>query len=199
MRGLDGRRESWTAKARLLLTPALTDDEGGLWADVGCGDGIFTFLLCAMLAPGSHIFAVDRDRLALERVSQRKGTLALASELTTLHADFTRPLHLPLLNGILLANALHFVADKPPVLAGLAGLLKEGGKLVVVEYNTRQGNSAVPFPIHETDFAGLAEAVGLEQAQIVTRAPSTFLGEMFTGVAVKGGSQRLCEAPDEHR
>lgn len=185
MGGFGGRRESWTAKARLLLVPALAGDESGLWADVGCGDGIFSFLLCEMLAPGSHVYAVDRDRMALERVTQRKGTLSLACELTTLHADFTRPLRLPLLDGILLANALHFVADKPPVLAALAGLLKPGGKLVLVEYNTRQGNSAVPFPIHESDFGALATAAGLGDAQIVTRVPSTFLGEMFTGVAVK--------------
>ncbi|RLT34399.1 MAG: class I SAM-dependent methyltransferase [Chloroflexi bacterium] len=189
MSNFSGHREGWTAKARLLLAPALADDEGGVWADLGCGDGIFTFLLCAMLTPGSQIYAVDRDRLALERVAQRKGTLSLACELTTLHGDFTRPrsLHLPPLDGILLANSLHFVADKPPVVATLAALLKEGGKLVVVEYNTRQGTSAVPFPIHESDFEGLAEAAGLEQARVVTRAPSTFLGEMFTGVAVKVG------------
>jgi len=188
MRGFSGQREGWTAKARLLLAPALAEDESGVWADVGCGDGIFTFLLCEMLTPGSTVYAVDRDRLALERVAQRKGTLALASELTTLHADFTRPLRLPPLDGILLANSLHFVADKPPVLKGLASLLKPGGKLVLVEYNTRQGNSAVPFSLHESDFGALAEAAGLEDAQIVTRAPSTFLGEMFTGVAVKGGA-----------
>lgn len=187
MSNFSGHREGWTAKARLLLAPALADDEGGVWADLGCGDGIFTFLLCEMLAAGSQIYAVDRDRLALERVSQRKGTLVLACELATLHADFTRlrPLHLPLLDGILLANSLHFVDDKPPVVRGLTGLLKKGGKLVVVEYNTRQGNSAVPFPIHESDFATLVEAAGLEGARIAARAPSTFLGEMFTGVAVK--------------
>lgn len=190
MRGFRGRWESWTAKARLLLAPALADDESGVWADVGCGDGIFTFLLCEMLRPDSTVYAVDRDRLALERFAQRRGTFSLACELTTIHADFTRlrPLHLPPLDGILLANSLHFVADKPPVLKGLADLLKPGGKLVMVEYNTRRGNSAVPFPIHESDFGTLAEAVGLEGARIATRAPSTFLGEMFTGVAVKGGA-----------
>lgn len=190
MAGFGGRRESWTAKARLLLAPALSKNDGGVWADVGCGDGIFTFLLCEMLTPGSTVYAVDRDRPALERVAQRKGTLSLACELATIHADFTRlrPLHLPPLDGILLANSLHFVADKPPVLTTLASLLRPGGKLVLVEYNTRRGNSAVPFPLHESDFATLAEAAGLEQAQIVARAPSTFLGEMFTGVAVKGGA-----------
>ncbi len=182
---LSERREGWTAKARLLLSPALADGADGLWADMGCGDGIFSFLLCEMLAAGSQVFAVDRDRLALERVAQRQGTLTLASSLTTLHADFTRSLRLPELDGILLANALHFVADKQPMLEKLADLLKPNGRLIVVEYNTQRGNSAVPFPFDESDFVALAEAAGLAQAQIVTRAPSTFLGEMYTGSAVK--------------
>ena len=43
------RWEHWSAKARLLLAPALADGEGGVWADLGCGDGIFAFLLCQML------------------------------------------------------------------------------------------------------------------------------------------------------
>ena len=179
------RWEHWSAKARLLLAPALADGEGGVWVDLGCGDGIFAFLLCQMLTPDSHVYAVDRDRLALERVTQRLGTLSLPSALETLQADFLYPLRLPPLDGILLANALHFVEAKQPVFDSLAGLLKPGGKLVVVEYNTRQGNHAVPYPMDEGDFLALAQTAALSQVQIVARAPSSFLGEMYTGSAVK--------------
>ncbi|MBX3000695.1 MAG: hypothetical protein KF893_19395 [Caldilineaceae bacterium] len=37
---------------------------------------------------------------------------------------------------------------------------------------------------HE-EFLALAATVGLAQAEILVRAPSTFLGEMYTGVAVR--------------
>jgi ubiquinone/menaquinone biosynthesis C-methylase UbiE len=96
-------------------------------------------------------------------------------------ADFTEPLSLPLLDGLLLANSLHFVIEKQAVLGALVKLLKPGGRLVVVEYNTNQGNYAVPYPLDEHGFLRLAGAVGLEGAEIVARAPSTFLGEMYTG------------------
>lgn len=187
----DERRARWTVKARQLLTPALAADESGVWADLGCGDGIFTFLLCELLAPGSQVYALDRDRLALERVAQRAGTLALPAPVTTVHADFTRPLRLPPLDGILLANALHFVADKKPVLAALVKALKPGSRLVLVEYNTRQGNYAVPHPLDEREFLTLAQGAGLVQAEIVARVPSTFLGEMYTGTAFASGD--ACE------
>ena len=57
--------------------------------------------------------------------------------------------------------------------------------MVVVEYNTNRGNSAVPHPLDETQFLKLMAEIGLGQARIAARAPSTFLGEMYTGVAVK--------------
>ena len=184
----DERRARWTAKARHLLTPALAPNEGGVWADLGCGDGIFTFLLCELLATGSQVYAMDRDRLALERVAQRAGTLTLQAPVTTVHGDFTRPLRLPPLDGVLLANALHFVADKQPVLASLVKALKPGGKLVVVEYNTRQSNYAVPYPLDERGFLSLAQNARVVQTEIVTRVPSTFLGEMYTGIAYVPGN-----------
>lgn len=127
-----------------------------------------------MLTPDNHIYTVDRDRLVLERVCQQAGTRTFSPSLTTLHADFTRPLHLPSMDGIPPANALHFAAYKQPVLAQLASLLKPGGKLVVVENNTRQGNYAVPIPRDEGDFLALVRSVGLEAGQIVVRAPPPF-------------------------
>ncbi|RME56084.1 MAG: class I SAM-dependent methyltransferase, partial [Caldilineae bacterium] len=159
----------------------------GVWADLGCGDGVFTALLAELLAPGSHIYGVDRDGQALARARRRVESRASSARVTFLRADFTQPLPLPPLDGMLLANALHFVAEKGPVLAALARLLKPGGKLVVVEYNTRQGNTAVPHPLHETEFLTLAQAAGFVHTRIAARAPSTFLGEMYTGVAVKPG------------
>jgi hypothetical protein len=68
-------------------------------------------------------------------------------------------------------------------LARLVKLLKPGGRFIVVEYNTRRGNAAVPYPLDEWGFLALAEEAGLGQAEIVARIPSTFLGEMFAGVA----------------
>ena len=54
-----------------------------------------------------------------------------------------------------MANSLHFVADKAPVLSRLIRLLKPGGRLIVVEYNTSRGNSAVPYPLDEHGFLEL--------------------------------------------
>jgi hypothetical protein len=77
------------------------------------------------------------------------------------------------------------VLDKEPVLRRLCDLLRPGGCLVIVEYNARRGNGAVPYPLDDTAFLSLAVRVGLVQSEIRARAPSSFLGEMYTGVAVR--------------
>ena len=40
-----------------------------------------------------------------------------------------------------------------------------------------------PNPLADPEFLTLAAAVGLQASQIVAREPSTFLGEMSTGLA----------------
>jgi trans-aconitate methyltransferase len=181
--GIQGK-ERRSRKARMLLSPALAQTTG-VWADLGCGDGVFTRLLAELLPVGSLVYAVDRDAAALRRLQQ---ALAVSDTGVTVHlrqADFTHPLDLSPLDGMLLANSLHFVRHKESTMRSLVPLLKPAGRLVVIEYNTRRGNGAVPFPLPEEEFLALAATVGLVQAEIRTRAPSTFLGEMYTGVAVR--------------
>lgn len=180
--------EDWTkarrvTKARMLLAPAVRG-ASGVWADLGCGDGVFSYLLGELLAPGSQLYAVDKNAGALRQLTRNLTGRCSNITLHPTQADFTQPLPLPPLDGIVLANALHFVETKTPVLAQLALLLKPGACLVIIEYNTNQSNYAVPYPLDETVFLSLVATVGLHNAKIVARAPSSFLGEMYTGMAL---------------
>jgi ubiquinone/menaquinone biosynthesis C-methylase UbiE len=174
----EGRR---IQKAITLLRPGIPGP-GGTWADVGCGDGIFTFALYALIQPDGAIYAVDRDQFALDALERNWAESYPDAELHPLRADFTHELELTALEGIVMANALHFVTDKAPVLARLMRLLKSGGRLIIVEYNTNRGNSAVPYPLDEHGFIRLAAQVGLHKPRILARIPSSFLGEMYAGL-----------------
>jgi SAM-dependent methyltransferase len=133
---------------------------------------------------------VDKSRGALERLQHNFAAEHSNTAVHTLHADFSRRLSLPPLDGVIMANSLHFYRKKRPVLTHVTASLKPGGRLIVVEYNTRRGNYAVPHPLHESEFLDVAEAVGLCDASIISRIPSSFLGEMYAGLAF---------AADEHR
>ena len=167
----------------MLLRPGIPGP-GGVWADIGCGDGIFTSALVALIQPDGEMYAVDRDPFALDALARNFAACYPDAPLHTLRADFTRELALPALDGIVTANSLHFVADKARVLSRLIRLLKPGGRLIVVEYNTRQGNSAVPYPLDEHEFLELGRRIGLRDMRILSRIPSSFLGEMYTGVGL---------------
>jgi ubiquinone/menaquinone biosynthesis C-methylase UbiE len=176
-------------KAVTLLQPGIPGP-GGLWADVGCGDGIFTSALHSLIRPGDEIYAVDRDQYVLDALACNFAESYPDAVLHPVRADFGRGLMLPPLDGLVMANSLHFartcagtdVTDKASVLARLTSLLKPGRRLIVVEYNTNRGNAAVPYPLDEAGFIKLATDVGLRDAQIMARIPSSFLGEMYAGV-----------------
>src|SRR5262245_54802628 len=76
------------------------------WADLGCGDGTFTLALANRLAPRSIIHAIDRDAHAVARLPPSDGAVRIEAYV----ADFTRPWPFRSeLDGILMANSLHFV------------------------------------------------------------------------------------------
>lgn len=168
-------------KALSLIGPGIPGP-GGKWADLGCGDGIFTTALHRLIRPGGEIWAVDNDPRTLKALARNLAQSDPDAAVHTVLADFTRPLALPPLDGLLMANALHFVRKKTPLLTRLADLLKPGGRLIVVEYNTNQGNIAVPYPLDDAGFLDVARDAGLRDVRILTKIPSTFLGEMYAGM-----------------
>lgn len=177
-------------KARALLQPAIRDngrDLSSVWADFGCGDGIFTAVLHTMLRPGSEIYAVDKKQAALKSMQRNMAASYPEAFVKPILADFTQLRTFPAedgLDGLIMANALHFVRRKKPVLAQLISWLKPGGRLIIVEYNTSRGTFAVPHPLDETGFLALATEAGLHDVRIITRVPSTYLGQMYTGMGV---------------
>ncbi len=172
-------------KAQQLLSPCI-DEVGGVWADLGCGEGIFTAILYRLLGRNSEIFAVDKNARALRTLERNFQETYPEAKLHLLHADFTQVLSLPPLDGLILANALHFLKNdqKERVLEDLSARLIDNGKIVIVEYNTDRGNSAVPFPLSADDFLKLAIQLRFRKPMIVIKVPSTFLGEMYAGTAL---------------
>ena len=57
-------------KPRALL-PHCIPDAAGLWADLGCGDGVFTTVIQEIIAPGGRLVGVDVDARSLQRLSER--------------------------------------------------------------------------------------------------------------------------------
>ena len=158
---------------------------GPTWADLGSGDGAFTLALAELLGPTGTIHSVDRDAGALGRQARAMRDAFPAVALVQLAADFTRPLGLPPLDGIVMANSLHFQRDPVPVLRLVRDRLRDGGRLVLVEYDTDHGNHWVPFPLSYRTWTSVAAGAGFRETRRVGSVPSRFLGSIYAAVSVR--------------
>ena len=107
------------------------------------------------------------------------------AQVTYLAADYTRPLELPPLDGIVMANSLHFQRAKEGVLSLVRDYLKPGGHLLLVEYNADHGNMWVPYPLSYPTWEKLAGANGFVQTRLLTTTPSRFLREIYSAESLK--------------
>lgn len=163
-----------------LIAPAVRGI-GSRWADFGAGRGTFTRALLRLLGPESTVYAVDRDPAALRAIDQ--WATQEVGRVVTVVGDFERSAPPAIgsepLDGILLANALHFSADPEAVLGRLATLLRPRGRAVFVEYDRRQASRWVPYPISPTRLRDLVGGAALSPPTLVARIPSAYAGDIY--------------------
>jgi ubiquinone/menaquinone biosynthesis C-methylase UbiE len=158
---------------------------GGTWADFGSGEGAFTLALRDLIGADGEIWSIDKDRGRLDRQVQVFRTGFPGSNVHFVHADLSRSIDLPPLDGVVMANSLHFFRDKENVLRRVREYLKEEGRLVLVEYNVDSGNAWVPHPLSFGAFRVLAPQVGFSEPQLLATVPSRFLREIYSALALK--------------
>lgn len=135
------------------------------WADLGCGAGLFTRVLFQLLPQHSEIYALDRDLFRFAEAG-----------IHFIQQDFVRtPPAFPVqLNGILMANSLHFVADKVGFLTQLSEQLLPGAAFILVEYDSNKANPWVPYPLHKQAAVELFTTLGFDFQGSLHEQPSLY-------------------------
>ncbi len=165
------------------LLQAGVNETGGVWADLGAGEGAFTLALADLIGPKGMIYSIDQDAGALRAQQQAMRARFPEIKVEYRQADFTRPLDLPALDGVVMANSLHFQRQKDNVLTQVRGYLKPGGRLLLVEYNSDQGNPWVPHPLSYPTWEALARRNGFIHTRLLATYPSRFLHEIYSAIS----------------
>ena len=160
---------------------------GPLWLELGAGEGAFTLALADVLGTTGSIVATDRDARALDVLTSRVRAAFPATGLVTEVVDFGGLLPGGPFDGVLAANALHFVRDRRPILAAVRAVLVPSGSLVVVEYDADTGNAWVPYPFSFETWRREALAAGYEEPRLLHRVRSRFLGAIYGAVTRPSG------------
>ena len=158
-------------------------EKGGQWADLGSGTGAFTMALADLIGPTGHIYTIDKDQRALKEQEKAMRINFPTTTVRYITSDFTRRLDLPALDGIIMANSLHFVRHKDPVLQLIRSYLRPGGRLILVEYNADSGNMWVPYPLSYRTWETLSRHNGFTQTQPLAKVPSRFFGEIYSALS----------------
>ena len=160
---------------------------GGIWCEFGSGKGAFTLALAELIGSNGVIYSVDRDTAALK--AQKKAIQSrFEGDKPAMNyqvADYTRLLDLPPLDGVLMANSLHFQRDKKSVLKLILDYLSPRGRLILVEYNIQRGNPWVPHPISFDDWEVLSMECGLIETRLIGMRPSRTMREIYSAVSIK--------------
>lgn len=146
-----------------LIKKGVTTSDPQVWADLGAGTGLFTKALSTLLPVGSTIYAIDRDRKAIERISTPSKSVLLKK----IALDFVNDaFEIEPLDGILMANALHFVDEKLSFIKKVKQTLKSSGKIIIIEYDREKSNPWVPYPTSYQSLKILAHNSGLSIEKI---------------------------------
>lgn len=138
-----------------------------IWADLGAGEGLFSEALLSLLLPGSVIHAVDLHK---------RPNLQHNSSVIFHQADFVNDkLPVPTLDGILMANSLHYVQDQVACIQQLKTHLRNRtGVIILIEYDTDKGNEWVPYPVSFARAQTIFGNAGFSKIEKIGEQPSIY-------------------------
>ncbi|MBP8617615.1 MAG: hypothetical protein BWY48_00072 [Parcubacteria group bacterium ADurb.Bin305] len=141
--------------------------EGMIVADFGCGSGFFSLAIAQIVKPSGKVIALDIWKPSLETLTFRAKASGLANVIETRWANLEAPQGSTLPNNycdlVLMSNVLFQIENKTAVILEAKRVLKNTGKLVVIDWQSDKLPSPQKlFPISKPELLSLLEDNGFE-------------------------------------
>jgi ubiquinone/menaquinone biosynthesis C-methylase UbiE len=175
-----------TEKVRDILD-ALQAEPGKRIADVGAGEGFYTFRIAKAVGPTGRVTAVDVSEKYLEKLRERLKQENIVNVDVVVGAVDDPRLSPDSFDAVLIYNAYHEMTTPEPILKSILAALKPGGRLVMSEPlhdNVRSATRAEQIKDHEIGPNFVEQELRAAGFDIVEQRPD-FLA--FTSPGHKGG------------
>lgn len=171
--------ESGDARS-LIEHKMLTLSGPQLWADLGCGSGTFTLALATLLTGESKIYAIDVSSNLLDKIPHVYNSITIE----TFQADFVEsPFPFDKIDGILMANSLHYVKDKSSFIHKIKNRLNDKHNILIVEYDTdKPVKTWVPYPLSFNSLKLMFAEAGYLQITKLHQRPSVYGSVMYSAL-----------------
>lgn len=128
-------RDRWQRPADVM--DALGLSPGSSAADIGAGNGYFSFRMAERVGASGKVYAVDIDKHSLESLRDRAAREKV-TQLETIFSETDDP-KLPeaSVDAALIVNAYHEMREFDSMLQGIYRALKPGGRLGIIDEDDR--------------------------------------------------------------
>ncbi|WP_165227142.1 class I SAM-dependent methyltransferase [Aquisphaera insulae] len=111
-------------------------------ADIGAGTGLFTRLMADAVGPEGKVYAVDVARNFLDYIAERAKQDGTGQIITVKGSQVSTNLKPGSVDLVFLCDVYHHLEDHEKVLASIRAALRDGGRLVLVEFDRVEGKSS---------------------------------------------------------
>jgi ubiquinone/menaquinone biosynthesis C-methylase UbiE len=170
------------AEAIDLIRFTHTDEQVQIWADLGCGSGVFTKALASLLPAGSWIHAIDINEKSIRQIPKEYQGVGIETSVVDFRSE---EISFNQMDGILMANSLHYVEEKEVFLNRMIDALGRHGYFLLVDYDTDQANHWVPYPISISMAEKLFLKCGARSFQLLNKRRSVFGNRRMYSALVK--------------
>jgi len=141
-----GNRDEWQRPESVMNT--LHIGPGSRVADIGAGDGYFTFRLAKRVGATGRVYAVDIQRRALADIA-RHATAEHLSQIVTVRGTEEDP-RLPAASAdvVLVVNTYHELRAYDAMVVGFHRALKPGGLLAIIDCEAQPGEAPSSYQRH---------------------------------------------------
>jgi cyclopropane fatty-acyl-phospholipid synthase-like methyltransferase len=146
----DAGRDEWQKPDEVVR--ALELDREMVVGEIGAGSGYFTFRLAPLAA---LVYASDADPRLLEVLRTRLASSGLRNVIPTLALPEDPALPARCCDRVVTVNTFHHFPDPPDYLRRIAGALRPGGRIAVIDFHEKIARDDV---MHAAKAAGLRVA-----------------------------------------